>query len=151
MKRGWEKNEAYRRYFKKRNISQEITDRFTIWLTKQNNYKKDCTETEISENRGYCFRQFAQPLNTFGKKREFNLPMVSFLNSTWFIMKLDFLEKNPIGPNQVKLTLLGKYELKFENIRIRKKVKMCIRKLAKGKLHQVGLKEEVLMCRKGTS
>lgn len=55
-------------------------------------------------------------------------------------------EKNPIGPKQVKLTLLGTYELKFEKI-IRTKVEMCVRNLAKGKLHQVALKEEVLMCR----
>lgn len=50
----------------------------------------------------------------------------------------------------MKLTLLGTYELKFEKI-IRTKVEMCVRNLAKGKLHQVALKEEVLMCRESTS
>lgn len=77
--------------------------------------------------------------------------MVSFLNPTWFIIKLDFLGKNPIGPKQVKLTLLGNYELKFGKIRIRAKVEMCIRNLAKQKLHHVTLKEEVLMCRDSIS
>lgn len=66
-------------------------------------------------------------------------------------MKLYFLEKNPIGPKQVKLTLLGNYELKFEKIRIRTKVEVCVSNLAKQKLHQVTLKEEVLMCRESTS
>lgn len=56
--------------------------RFKIRLTKQNTYKKDCTETEVSENRGCWLWQSVQPQNTFGKKREFNLPMVSYLNPT---------------------------------------------------------------------
>lgn len=37
---------------------------------------------KISENRGCWFWQSARPQNRFGKKREFNLPVVSYLKPT---------------------------------------------------------------------
>lgn len=74
------KNEAYRGYFKRRNISQEITDRFTIWLIKQNTYKKDFTETEISENRGCWFWQSAHPQ----KKKHLGKKIIQFTHGIIF-------------------------------------------------------------------
>lgn len=77
------KNEAYRGQFlqKKKFFTGDYRGIHNI-VDKANTYKKDCQETEISENRDCWFWQSAQPQNTFGKKREFNLPMVSYLNRT---------------------------------------------------------------------
>lgn len=72
-------------------------------------YRKDCTESKISENRGCWFWQSAQPQNRFGKKREFSLPVVSYLKPTWFVCyengfsRERTMEKNPIGLKQTKI------------------------------------------------